>query len=178
MKKNKIRVLVFAAATAVSVSAYAQQGSTARDSFLRNQAYSEMQRVLGQVDVLESNFQDLSTRVRRIEGGDGSKGLKAEIDSLRAQMDDLRREMSSMRSQIVNELAAKISKMQKTHSQPPPPQPRKIVIGPHKEYVVQSGDTLSFIAQAFGTTVSKLKEMNGMKGDGLRVGQKLRIPMD
>ena len=79
---------------------------------------------------------------------------------------------------IVNELTAKISKLQKMQAPPPAPQPTKVVVGPHKEYVVQSGDTLSLISQAFGTTIRKIKEMNNMKGDGLRVGQKRRIPMD
>lgn len=176
--KTNLYILTFAALAALSLPATAQQRSNARDTFLKNQAYSEMQRVSGQVDVLESNFQDLSSRVRRIEGGDGTKGLKAEVDSLRAQLEDLKREMAAMRSQIVNELTAKISKMQKMQAPPPAPQPTKVVVGPHKEYVVQSGDTLSLISQAFGTTIRKIKEMNNMKGDGLRVGQKLRIPMD
>ena len=61
---------------------------------------------------------------------------------------------------------------------PPPPKPTvtKIVIGPHQEYTVQSGDTLSLIAQAFDTTVAKIKVMNGLKNDNLRIGQKLKLP--
>ena len=50
------------------------------------------------------------------------------------------------------------------------------MIGPHQEYTVQSGDTLSLIAQAFNTSVSKIKEMNGLKSDNLRIGQKLNLP--
>ena len=41
---------------------------------------------------------------------------------------------------------------------------------------MQSGDTLSLVAQAFGTTVAKIKEMNGLKNDNLRIGQKLNLP--
>ncbi len=173
------KLVLTSLALLLSAVASAQQRQSNRDTFLKNQAYSEMQRVLAEVDVIQSNYEDLSARIRRIEGADGSKGLKAEIDSLRAQISDLKREVASMRSEIVNELTAKIVKLQKMQpSAPPPPQQKKIVIGPHKEYVVQSGDTLSFISQAFNTTVRKIKDMNNLKGDSLRVGQKLMIPMD
>ena len=154
------------------VTAYGQ----AKESFMQQQAYAEMQRVSGQVDVLQTNLGDLQRRVGALEGGgDDSKGIRQEIDSLRAQVDELRREMQNQRAEIVKDLSGRIAKLQ------PPPVPRpatptKVVLGPHQEYVVQSGDTLSLIAQAFGTTVAKIKEMNGLKNDNLRVGQKLNLP--
>ena len=36
----------------------------------------------------------------------------------------------------------------------------------------------SLIAKAFGTTVQKIKDMNGMKGDALKIGQKLNVPKE
>ena len=48
--------------------------------------------------------------------------------------------------------------------------------GATKEYVVKSGDTLGKIAYANGITVKCLKEMNGLSSNGLRIGQKLKIP--
>ena len=42
--------------------------------------------------------------------------------------------------------------------------------------VFDLGDTLSLVADAFGTRVSTIKEMNGLKSDMLRVGQKLKVP--
>ena len=66
--------------------------------------------------------------------------------------------------------------MQQQTAPAPRPVEKKVVIGPHVEYTVQSGDTLSLIAQAFGTTVAKIKEMNGLKSDNLRIGQKLNLP--
>jgi LysM repeat protein len=42
-------------------------------------------------------------------------------------------------------------------------------------YVVKSGDTLHKIAASHGMTVAKLKEVNGLKGDMLRIGQKLTV---
>ena len=41
---------------------------------------------------------------------------------------------------------------------------------------MRPGDTLPLIAQALVTTVGKIKAMNNMRGDGLRVGQKLLVP--
>lgn len=43
-------------------------------------------------------------------------------------------------------------------------------------YKVKSGDTLAKIAKSHGTTVKALKAANNLKLDGIKVGQKLRIP--
>ena len=148
-----------------------------KESFMQQQAYAEMQRVSGQVDILQTNLGDLQRRVGALEGGgDDSKGVRQEIDSLRTQISELRREMQGLRGEIVKDLSGRIAKMQSAVAPAPRPAPEKIVIGPHQEYTVQSGDTLSLIAQAFGTSVGKIKEMNNLKGDNLRVGQKLKLP--
>ena len=49
-------------------------------------------------------------------------------------------------------------------------------VGPTKEYVVKSGDTLGAIAYGNGINIRQLKELNGLDSDVLRVGQKLMIP--
>jgi hypothetical protein len=43
-------------------------------------------------------------------------------------------------------------------------------------YVVKSGDTLSRIARAHGTTVKAIETANGLNGDRIVVGAKLKIP--
>ena len=50
--------------------------------------------------------------------------------------------------------------------------------GPTKEYVVKSGDILGKIAYANGITIRQLKELNGLKNNNLRIGQKLKIPAE
>jgi len=51
--------------------------------------------------------------------------------------------------------------------------------GPYYEHVVESGQTLSFIAKGFETTVPKILAANpGLKANSLRVGQKLIIPAE
>ena len=150
-----------------------------KENFMQQQAYAEMQRVSGQVDVLQSNLGDLQKRIGALEGGgDASKGVRQELDALKASIAELRREMQNMRGEIVKELSGKMVQIQKQMQPPPAPKPTmtKVVIGPHQEYTVQSGDTLSLIAQAFNTSVGKIKEMNNLKSDNLRVGQKLNLP--
>jgi membrane-bound lytic murein transglycosylase D len=42
-------------------------------------------------------------------------------------------------------------------------------------HVVKRGESLSSIARQYDTTVKVLKELNGMKGDAIRVGQRIRV---
>lgn len=50
-------------------------------------------------------------------------------------------------------------------------------VAPKSEiYVVRSGDTLSEIADRFGIGLSKLRAANGLRGNNIRVGQRLVIP--
>ncbi|MES2605268.1 MAG: DUF5715 family protein [Pseudomonadota bacterium] len=44
------------------------------------------------------------------------------------------------------------------------------------EYVVRRGDTLSVIADRTGSTVTKLRAANGLRGSLIHAGQKLQIP--
>ncbi len=43
-------------------------------------------------------------------------------------------------------------------------------------HVVRSGDTLSEIGERYGVSVSKLRSANGLRGNSLRIGQRLVIP--
>lgn len=45
-------------------------------------------------------------------------------------------------------------------------------------YTVKSGDTLSEISKHSGLTVERIKEINGLKGNNLSIGQKLRLEGD
>ena len=42
-------------------------------------------------------------------------------------------------------------------------------------HIVQKGQTLSYIARRYGTTVSNIKALNGLKKDAIAVGQRLRV---
>lgn len=57
----------------------------------------------------------------------------------------------------------------------------RIVATPAKEkeqtktHRIRKGDTLSKIAQLYGTTISKLQELNGMSGSNLKAGKSIRV---
>ncbi len=48
--------------------------------------------------------------------------------------------------------------------------------GSYFEYTVRSGDTLWLLAQRYGTTVDAIKNLNGLSGSNLSIGQVLKIP--
>ncbi len=50
--------------------------------------------------------------------------------------------------------------------------------GPTKDYVVKSGDSMGQIAVSYGISIRALKALNGLKGDALRAGQKLKVPAE
>lgn len=152
--------------------------SQGKEGFVVQQAYAEMQRVNGQVGVIQSNVNDLQSRVSALESSNGEQGLRREVEALRAEVASLRQQLAKQRDEIVRDLSSRLAKMQTTSAsssrQSEPARP--VVTGPHREYVVESGDTLTIISQAVGVPVKKIQEMNGMKNDRLRVGQKLILP--
>lgn len=172
---HKNVVLIGGLLVAASLCAQERNGN-----FIQQQAYNEMQRVANQVDVLQSNQDELATRLVKVEKSRNEvESLKAEIAALRASLEQLKREVASQRGEIVKDLSGRISKI--TAAQGGGNAPRKAsgvpaVVGPHIEYTVAAGDTLSMIAEAYETSVAKIKEMNGLKNNNLRIGQKLKVP--
>lgn len=68
----------------------------------------------------------------------------------------------------------------KTNTQPAKTQPTKTQTQQNKAagaqtITVQKGDNLYKLAKRYGTTVDKLRSLNGMKNDNLQAGQKLRV---
>jgi hypothetical protein len=144
---------------------------------VHQQAYAEMQRVSGQVDVLQNNLDDLSRKVSRLEAGGQNDMIKADIAALKSSVAELRRQMLQQRDEIVKDLAQRIVKMQPRKDESRPGKPRESAhTGPCLQYVVQSGDSLYMIALAFKTSVAKIKEMNNLSSNTLKVGQKLIVP--
>ena len=169
------KVVVASVAAWASFAAFAQSGS--REAFLKQQAYNEMQRISGQIDVLQSNQDDLAQRVSKVERSkDEVDSLRSEIAALRASLEQMRREVAAQRGEIVKDLSARIAKLPTAASAPARSAPS--YAGPYIEYEVAGGDTLTVIAKAFNTTVQKIKEMNGLRNDNLRIGQKLNIPKE
>ena len=195
MKKEMIGSLF----AIVAIGVMAQDAASARAAFQERQALAEVPRLVQQFDQLAANQDEIVQRLLKVESGSGTEAaLRAEIEALRAEVAELkasiRREQDAMRREIVADLAKRISTL--TPPPPAPAQPRATPgarpspaathqppppaeIGPHYEYVVEKGQTLSLIAEGFGTTVPKILAANpGLKPNLLRVGQKLIIPAE
>lgn len=52
-------------------------------------------------------------------------------------------------------------------------EPAKLEYGYHK---IRNGESLSTIARKYHTTVSKLKELNGLKNNNIRAGKSIKVP--
>lgn len=59
-----------------------------------------------------------------------------------------------------------------TPAPPPKPKPKPAA----RYHTVKSGDTLFSLSKRYGTSVSRLKSVNGLSSDLIRIGQTLRIP--
>ena len=53
----------------------------------------------------------------------------------------------------------------------------EVPAGAPQEYTVRAGDTLSTIAERFGVGLDALRTANALRGDVIRVGQTLRLPI-
>ncbi len=195
MKKEMIGSLF----AIVAIGVMAQDAASARAAFQERQALAEVPRLVQQFDQLAANQDEIVQRLLKVESGSGTEAaLRAEIEALRAEVAELkasiRREQDAMRREIVADLAKRISTLTPPAPPPAPAQSRPAAsarpapatppqppaeIGPHYEYVVEKGQTLSLIAEGFGTTVPKILAANpGLKPNLLRVGQKLIIPAE
>ena len=59
---------------------------------------------------------------------------------------------------------------------PPPPPPPPPPAPEYTVYVVRSGDYLAKISKRYNVTINSIKRLNNLKGDSIRVGQKLKLP--
>lgn len=170
---NKVLILAFASLASAACPLFGQ----AKENFLKQQAYEEMQRVSGQVDCLEQNHNELAGRVAKVESMKQEiADLKNTVSALQAQVADLKAALAKQREEIVNDLATRIKQEEAKRPAPPPPQPKPSYDGPTELYTVAAGDNLTIISEAFGTKVQTIKELNNLKNNNIRVGQKLRVP--
>ena len=194
MKVEAIAVVMAVA----SAAAFAQGPDPAavRRAAMIEQTAAEVQRLGENFDIVSENQSKLEAKVAALEGSLKSfEDLKAEIAGLRAENERLRSQQAELRKQIVDDITAKIAKMNiggsgSAPSQPalrpvntagrnatPPPQPATPAqTGSGYNHIVESGQTLSEIARGYGVTVAAIKQANGLKSDNLRIGQKLFIP--
>lgn len=128
------------------------------------------------LDDVESRLDRVERRAENSAGMSDVTSLRGEVSSLRAELADIRADREKMKKEIVDEISANVAKMlaAKQAAAPRPAAPVASQTG--YEHKVQSGQTLSAIAQAYGVSVEKIKQANGLKNDTIKVGQTLFIP--
>ena len=157
-----------------------------------------------EIDKLRGEVAELRAAVRR----DQDAMRREIVDDLTRRLNGISQQMQQNQSQSLAQIqtraesalqaaeaAAKAAREQADYtkragSRPAAPAPRAsggaaakpaapAYSGPYYEHVVESGQTLSFIAKGFETTVPKILAANpGLKANALRVGQKLIIPAE
>lgn len=106
--------------------------------------------------------------------------LKAAVATLRADMDQQSRRQEQQKQEIIDSISAKMADLLKKQAASRPasrPSAAPSYNGTAREHTVQSGETLSAIAKAYGSSVGAIKRANNMDSDTVRVGQKLVVPV-
>ncbi|MBT8041901.1 MAG: LysM peptidoglycan-binding domain-containing protein [Pontiella sp.] len=160
-------VLALTGCETLQSPAQRQQTAARQQAALR---YSEerTQRVQGQLESIEMENIKLTQEVQQ---------LRQDIRAFNGQLSQINGRMSSLESKQANEMRELISRVEGLLKQTVAMQPApKASRGSGREHVVESGHTLSAIAQAYGTTVDAIKKANNLKSDNIYVGQTLFVP--
>ena len=188
MKTARISSIAFAAALAGGCDTFYQnpQYSSGRQEEIRiemarQQQARDFEVVKARSDAAEQHLRQIDGRLGQVEASlRGSAGAAAEIDALRREIDGLRAAQETLKKEVVDDLSREIAKLLAEQTAAASRGGRGNRAGSGQvagyEHKVQSGQTLSAIAVAYGVTVDAIKRANNLGGDTIRVGQVLFIP--
>lgn len=172
MNQKLFFTMVFAGIIFFQFQAQAQQTGGTR----RTTAYFEetVGNLTNQIRLLQDENAKLTESVYSLK--QELKELKARMQSYQAETAELRKMIaaeSESRKQQMGNIADKIQQVGEQSAA------QNAIAQSEEEYdyyIVESGATLSAVSRATGISVARLKKVNGMTNDILRVGQKLKIP--
>ena len=165
MKLMKL-VGLFAIVATSGCQTYRMQQEQARNDAAASYNQERMRVVQGRVESMESENSRLLREVQE---------LRAEVNRCNSQISQLNSNMQALEAKQVREMKKTIAEVEKilnSSSRRGSSSNR----GPGRMHTVQSGHTLSTIAQAYGSTVKTIKKANNLDSDVIFVGQKLFIP--
>lgn len=144
----------------------------------------EMRRMNDRLQASEAQVGDIQRTAYTAEANRPAFATAAEVAALRDQLDSLQRQIreldaarASDKREIYDDISKKVAEIVKKATPPPAPPAKKAAPQSGYEHVVQPGETLSAIAQAYGVKMDTILKANNIKNaDSLRVGQKLFIP--
>jgi predicted RNase H-like nuclease (RuvC/YqgF family) len=120
-----------------------------------------------EIEKLRSLVASLDSRMSNADGA-----WRNEMSSFRERLaQDQQKAMTKLTGNLADEMARNLNQIRQASDAS-----RAAATTATQEYTVQAGDTVSAIAKAFNLTPDALRAANGMKGDTIRVGQKLKIP--
>ena len=138
----------------------------------RSSSYEEMAGNLSnQVRLLQDENAKLAGTVYMLQ--QEMKTLQQRLRSYQAELEDLRRQIAVEKEAREKQLGHIADQIQKAGEQ------SQTSAGQEEEfdyYVVEAGATLSAISRATGISIARLKKVNNLTSDTLRIDQKLKIP--
>jgi LysM repeat protein len=149
----------------------------ARAETSRQQLEQDVARIKAQLETVGQNEQRLDARLDKIEQEMAQGGsTRTEIEALRRDIEQLRADRDQLRRQVVDDLSREMSRILAAQGGAGRGSGNTSRQAGY-EHKVKSGETLSDIAKAYGTTVGAIQRANNLKdGAVLRVGQVLFIP--
>ncbi len=169
--------ILLAAALLLAAPGPAQRVAAQQQQALREVEFA-VQRLAARFDAIEQRQDALSARLAALERGDGRSSLatKDEVAALRTDLAALKAAQSRMRGEIVDDLSGRISAITERQARAQAAAARE-ARGSGYSHVVESGQTLSAIAEAYGVSVRAIMKANKITDPTkLQVGQKLFIP--
>lgn len=144
----------------------------------------KLRRVQGDMETMSMQLEQLRGDIQRIQS-DSAHATDARTASLRTGLGSVEDRISRLESQretdrreIIDSLSRKVAELVNAAS--PPPSNRRssaAASGYGFEHTVETGETLSRIAQAYGSTVSAIMKANNIQDpDSIRVDDRLIIP--
>ena len=164
-------------ADTAALRAAQERQQLSRDTEIAKAAAQSAEVQLQQLDMRLSRLEDSLRQSQNANGADLA-ALQREISSLKSESAAIRADRETMKKEIVNEISTEVAKLlaaQQTAAAATAARAENASQSGY-EHKVQSGQTLSAIAQAYGVSVEKIKKANGLKNDVIRVGQTLFIP--
>jgi len=135
-------------------------------------ALAQIQNLRDTVARYERRFQD-QERVQQVL----EQRLRTEIANSANESERARRQsIENLQKAIAGELRRIEQLAVKATNSAAARAPRAVPSGTYVEIEVRSGDTLSAIASAAGVSVQALKQLNGLQGNTIHIGQKLKVP--
>lgn len=146
----------------------------------------EIRRLNARMDAVNEELGSLQQDIMNARADRPDTASASQLQAVQNEVADLQTQIRSVdaarvkdNKKIYDDLTTKITKMLKSSSSSAAASRSRPRTGSQTgiEHVVQSGQTLSQIAQAYGVSVSVLVEENGLKSaDAIYAGQKLFIP--